>query len=334
MIKLLNRLLIIMVMLIITTSPALALEKVGTTSFQFLKVMSDARATAMGDAYVAVSSSSDAVFWNPGALTKVEKFDFTFSQMDYFLDVVHYAFSGAYSLGSLGTIGVQGAYADIGEIGVTRVENLLVGEEEYIPGITGETIHPYAMVIGLSYAKKLTDKFSFGLTAKYIREDMDFNSSYMKNGKNVALSSIAFDLGLVYDTGFRSLQLAAAVRHFGPEVSYVNKGYPMPQTFDIGVAGYLMGPGENFGIQSEKQTLLFSADLIQPRDYDQQYHLGLEYGLYNMLFLRAGYKINYDVENFTAGFGLNYSNYRIDYSFANFGEFLDSVHRFSIGINI
>ena len=334
MIQLMKRLLIITSVLIIAISPALALEKVGTTSFQFLKVMTDARATAMGDAYAAVTSSSDAVFWNPAALTKVKHFDFTFSQMDYFLDVVHYSFSGAYSLGRFGSIGVQAAYVDIGEIDVTRVDALSVGEDEYIPGITGEVIHPNAMVFGVSYAIQLTDKFSFGLTQKYIREDMGFSSSYMKNGKNVELSSVAFDMGLVYDTGFRTLQLAAAVRHFGPEISYVDKGYPMPQTFDIGIAAYLLGPDDNFGFISNNQTLLFSADLLQPRDYDQQYNIGMEYGFNNLLFLRAGYKINYDVENFTAGFGLNYSNYRIDYSFANFGEYLDSVHRFSIGINI
>ena len=119
-----KRLLIITSVLIIAISPALALEKVGTTSFQFLKVMTDARATAMGDAYAAVTSSSDAVFWNPAALTKVKHFDFTFSQMDYFLDVVHYSFSGAYSLGRFGSIGVQAAYVDIGEIDVTRVDAL------------------------------------------------------------------------------------------------------------------------------------------------------------------------------------------------------------------
>lgn len=330
----LKHMLVILIFLLAAKNPVMAFDKVGTTSFQFLKVMTDARATAMGSAYAAVVNSSDAVFWNPAGLMGVKKFDFTFSHMDYFLDVVHYSFSAAYALGSFGTIGLQAAYVDIGEIGVTRVDALAIGEEEYIPGITGETIHPYSTVVGISYATMLTDKFSFGLSAKYIREDMGFSSSLIKDGQNVNLSSFAFDFGLVYKTGFRTLQLAAAVRHFGPEVTYVNKGYPMPQTFDIGVAAYLISSQKNFGLISDAHSLLFSADIIQPRDYDQQYNIGLEYGFENIFFLRSGYKFNYDSESFTAGFGLKYSNYRFDYSFANFGEFLDSVHRFSVGINL
>ncbi|TFG94392.1 MAG: hypothetical protein E4H13_14940 [Calditrichales bacterium] len=85
---------------------------------------------------------------------------------------------------------------------------------------------------------------------------------------------------------------------------------------------------------SEDQTLLVAVDMIQPRDYDQQYNIGVEYGFKNILFLRGGYKLNYDEESFSLGFGLMYKNYRIDYAFSDFGDFLDSVHRFSFGFTI
>ena len=45
-----------------------AFHKVGTTSFQFLKVISDARSTGMGGAFIAVGNSSGAVFSNPAAI--------------------------------------------------------------------------------------------------------------------------------------------------------------------------------------------------------------------------------------------------------------------------
>jgi len=47
------------------------IDKVGTTSFQFLKVMPDARSTALGEAFTSVVSTSEAVFWNPAALTRI-----------------------------------------------------------------------------------------------------------------------------------------------------------------------------------------------------------------------------------------------------------------------
>ena len=77
-----------------------AFNKVGTTSFQFLKVNSDARSTAMGGAFIAVGNSSGAVFSNPAAIAKVDKADFSISQLDYLLDMSHQSFSLVWSFES------------------------------------------------------------------------------------------------------------------------------------------------------------------------------------------------------------------------------------------
>ena len=62
---------------------------------------------------------------------------------------------------------------DLGDIPVTRVDYLFRDESgNYNPGLTGETISPGSQVFGLSYGKELTDKFSFGITAKYAIEDL------------------------------------------------------------------------------------------------------------------------------------------------------------------
>jgi hypothetical protein len=100
------------------------------------------------------------------------------------------------------------------------------------------------------------------------------------------------------------------------------------------VAAYIIAPEEGMLMNSSAQTLLIAFDLVQPRDYDQQYNIGLEYGFKNLLFLRGGYKINYDEESYSLGFGLNYDGYRIDYAYSDFGTYLNSVHRFSFGISL
>ena len=74
---------------LLITTLAFGFEKVGTTSFQFLKVGMSARSTGMGEAYSAAVFGADAVFWNPGALTTVRRFDVEASYMDYFFDVKH-----------------------------------------------------------------------------------------------------------------------------------------------------------------------------------------------------------------------------------------------------
>lgn len=302
------------------------IDKVGTTSFQFLKVTPDARSTALGEAYTSVVNTSEAVFWNPAALTRVDNIDVASSYVDWLLDISHFSIAAAYSIGNLGTIGFQAVLTDMGEIEETRVDHLFRLEEHgiYNPGLTGKTVQPGSMVFGLSFARRLTDKFSFGLTVKYAREDLVVQTA----------SSVIFDGGVLFNTGFNSLTLSTVLRHFGPKITYYNKSYPLPQTLTLGLSGYLIAPESSFLMNSEASKLLFSYDLSQPRDYSQQHHVGMEYAFRNLFFLRTGYKINFDEEGLTYGFGIDYSGVRVDYSYNDFGEFLNAVHRFSVGFGL
>ncbi len=302
------------------------IDKVGTTSFQFLKVTPDARSTALGEAYSSVVNTSEAVFWNPAALTRVDNIDVASSYVDWLLDISHLSIAAAYSLDNIGTIGIQAILTDIGEIEETRVDHLFRLEDQgsYNPGLTGNIVQPGSIVLGLSFARRLTDKFSFGLTVKYAREDLVVQSA----------SSVIFDGGVLFDTGFKSLTLSAVLRHFGPKITYFSKSYPLPQTFTLGLSGYLIAPESSFIMDSEANKLLISYDLSQPRDYSQQHHVGMEYAFRDLLFLRAGYKLNFDEEGLTYGFGIAYTGIRVDYSYSDFGEYLNAVHRFSIGFGL
>ncbi len=308
-----------------TLSQSTGIDKVGTTSFQFLKVMPDARSTGMGEAFISVVNTADAVFWNPAALTRVNNFDISSSYVRWFFDVAQLSFSAAYNWEGIGQIGFQAMANDLGDIQVTRVDRLFRDESgAYNPGTTGETISPGSKVFGLSYARELTNKFSFGLTVKYAVEDLVVEEA----------SAVVFDGGLLYKTGYRSIEIAAVLRHFGSEIKFVDKGYPLPQTFSIGISGELFSEIDPLLTKIENQKLLFAYNLSQPRDFSQQHHFGLEYSFNDLFFLRAGYKLNFDEEGLSFGAGVAKSNIRIDYSFNDFGEFLDSVHRFTIGFGL
>jgi len=299
------------------------IQKVGITSFQFLKVIPDARSTSMGEAYTAVASNSEAVFWNPAAIAKVSDFDAAVYYVDWLLDITHQSFSFAYSISGIGTIGLSGLVTNVGDIKETRVDHLYRDETTgtYNPGLTGRVVSPGSQMFGLSFARWATEKFAFGITVKYAREDLIAESA----------SAFIFDGGLTYRTGLQSLELAAAIRHFGPEIKFIDESYPLPQTLSIGVSGYLIAPENSFILQSEAQKLLFAFDMVEARDYGQQYHLGGEYSMRDVLFLRGGYKFNYDEESYALGVGFKYYNIRFDYSYGDFGDTLDPVHRFSVG---
>jgi len=72
-------------------------------------------------------------------------------------------------------------------------------------------------------------------------------------------------------------------------------------------------------------------DLLQPRDYDQQYDFGVEYGFNHLVFLRSGYRFNTDTAGLSFGAGLRVKGVQVDYSFNSHGDYLGEVHRFSIG---
>jgi hypothetical protein len=86
--------------------------------------------------------------------------------------------------------------------------------------------------------------------------------------------------------------------------------------------------------EHENSSLLLGVDALHPRDYTERVHVGLEYSYNEMVFLRGGYKTNYDEEGLTAGVGFNVKSgtmgVKVGYSYSEFGVF-DGVNRFDVG---
>ena len=323
---------------LLSASPARA-QKVGTTSFQFLKVMPTARATAMGDAYVSLAQGSEALFWNPAGVASTTGHSVTATHIPYLVDTRVSSVGYSFSAGNFGQLGVQLQSVDYGDLVETRADRLGFDENgNYNPGLTGNTFSPTAFAVGVTYARSLTDRFSTGITAKYVRESL-YEGDFA--GADGALSTSAgaplFDVGIQYETGFKSLDLAMSVQNFGPEVAFVDERFAAPLTFRLGVAGNLIG-ADGIVQQNATNRLTVAYDLLQPNDYDQQMQFGVEYAFADIVALRSGYKMNYDVEGFTFGAGLNAdmggAKLGVDYSYGGMGDFLDAVHRITIGATL
>jgi hypothetical protein len=72
----------------------------------------------------------------------------------------------------------------------------------------------------------------------------------------------------------------------------------------IGIAGDIIGPGLS-PVNSSSQRLTFALDATHPNDAPEHLNFGLEYALWERLYLRMGYRYNYDLEGLTFGAGLN-----------------------------
>lgn len=317
-----------LVLVLLLPALSASAQKVGTTSMQFLKVAPSARAMSMGTAYAAIAGGTDALYWNPAGLTRTQGHALSLDHVDWFMDAAHYGFAYGGSFGNWGYLGVHVYVADMGEFDETRVDHLGFvdrnGQQVYNPGLTGETFSAQSWVVGLTYARKFTDRFSAGLSAKYAREDLWLE----------AAGAPLFDFGMTYETGFRSVRLGASVQNFGPTISFAEADNDAPLLFRIGAAVDLLGGDALTPFGNADNRLTASYDLIQPNDYDQQWAAGVEYAFLDRFMLRGGYQHNFDTASFSFGAGVRqpFGNIGLglDYAYSDMTEDFGAVHRFGV----
>ncbi|RKY56308.1 MAG: hypothetical protein DRP93_01665 [Candidatus Neomarinimicrobiota bacterium] len=308
-------------------SSLLAQDKVGTTAANFLNIPIGGKAISMGGAYTAISDDPTALFWNPGAMSRVGRSDIYTAITNYFVDAQHTWFGAQYMLTSSDAIGVSLNSLSYGDWEpVTTVEQ---------PDGTGEYWQASDMALAVSYARNMTDRFSIGGSIKYIHQQI----------YNESASTVAVDLGLLFITQFNGLQIGASIRNFGgdlemrgrdlltqvdldPEsqgnneniVSYLKTDtWAIPLTYVIGVSMPVIDKGWN--------RLVLAADVMRPTNDAQTLNMGLDWRIADMVSIRAGYQSLFKAERengLTLGVGLNLeiSGMAIvfDYSFQYFGK--------------
>jgi hypothetical protein len=309
---------------------------------QFLKVMPGARATAVGEAYTVWASGADAVFWNPAGLANVENMELSTTYIDWLFDAQQGAVSFAFEIADFGAVGIQLQYVDFGTFEETTNERPYIKDVEN-PGLTGRTFNPFSYLIGLSYARYLTDKFSLGLSVKFAHESL-FNgqsvTAQVRQGVyekvNTWANGLLFDFGIRYYTGYKSVYLGSAVQNFGGDVKYAKESSPVPLLFRVGIGADIVGTRGLWISGSDENRLSMATDIFHPNDYAQQVHVGFEYEYASMFALRGGYKFNYDFDGLTLGAGFKHTtedfNLTVDYSYGAMGTWLGNVQRLSIGI--
>lgn len=312
-----------MVLFWATTGPAQDFNKAGRTTFQFLKIGMGARAAALGEAGIANMQDVNAVFWNPAAITGIERIEAAFNYTQWFADLNIMAGAIGFRAGGLGVFALHYTTLDYGDI----QEALVTSPTGGVDTRTGNSFGGNDVALGIAFSRAFTDKLSIGVNAKYLREEL----------YTYASSLWGFDVGTYYDTGWRGIRLAMSAQNFSEQARWLTTGgeeqqkYDLPLLFRIGWSIDLLGSEEFFlGGNPDRSRLSFNMDAIHSNDYAERLHLGTEYVLYNLIALRGGYRINYDEGNWSVGFGLSphLSNIkmRIDYAYVSY-DFLDSPHR-------
>jgi Type IX secretion system protein PorV len=299
--------------------PTLGGQRAGISTAQFLKIGVGGRATAMGDAFIAVANDVSSLYWNPAGLVLSDNDEIMFSHNTWVVDISHEFLGGAYHLSSNDVVGIALTSLHMEDMAVTTEVN---------PFGTGEFFSFGDFAIAATYSRRMTEQFSFGATIRYFEETLD----------KLKMRGVLVDLGTYYWTGLGSTRFAVTISNFGNELAPDGEvelfggrendnwqSFSPPTMFRIGFA---FEP-----YQTEDHRITTSIQLNHPNDNSENVSTGFEYAWNKMFFVRGGYKFNVEEQDLSFGAGVNMdldlATFTLDYSFANF-ERLGSAHRFSI----
>jgi len=315
----------------VVSTTAFGQQKLAQTGMKFLNVTTDPRAAALGEAFTAVDGNSASMFFNPAGMARSTGFaNVALGQVRWIADIKHNFVSASFSPweGEYGVLGLMIQTADYGDLQGTIRSNNAQGYEDL------GNFNPKATMIGAGYARALSDKFSVGGTVKWVHQDLgDGIISVTTGGEYVERTNVvnvfAFDFGMLYRTGYKSLQFGVVVRNYAKEARYIDEGFQLPLTFRIGLSMNLF---DFLDVDKDMHQFLLSVDAEHPRDFPERVKMGGEYVFMQILSLRAGLISLADEQKFSYGVGLqkSFSSFGlgVDYAYTPFGVF-DKVQTFS-----
>lgn len=306
--------------------PTLGGQRVGISTLTFLKSDVSPRSMALSGANLTLSADGMSAFHNTALMAQNERIHVAVTNLSIGAGAQQSWISTIVPLkNSYSAVALNINYFSTGAMEVRT---------EFQPQGTGEIFYANQMAIGLAYAKKLSDRFSFGANVKYVREQL---AQYHNN-------TVAADLGFLYSTDVKDFKFGIVVQNFGGNsslngdnmaVSYNRNAvsldpYSVPTVFRLGASAKPYSVGNN--------SILLAVQLEHPNDNSENIRLGVEYDFKSLFFLRTGYKINVKGEHLpTLGFGfkpkLGRNHLMVNYA-VNMTRYLGTLHNFGLDFGI
>jgi len=326
-----------------------AQNNVATTSAAFLEIGPGARSLGMGSAYVSVANDASSLYWNPAGIVNVSRPEVQSFYTPWLVETQYYYNTAVVPLGPYGNLGFSFTAITMDEMIVRTVQ-------DPEPSDYGQKFDAGNISMGIAYAKKLTDRFSFGFQTKFIQE-----SIWQMNAQGFAV-----DIGTLFITK-RDLRIGMSVSNFGGKLGMEGNNTLVDIDVDeniygnndridgnLGTAKWPLPLMFRFGISREftfasNMKCLFAVDAIHPNNNPEYLNIGLEYSAMDMVFLRVGkshtfYELSFQEDDqnigigpeqgLSFGAGVKYQIPRgpminIDYVFTDFGIF-NNIEGYSI----
>ena len=327
-------------------------NNVATTSAAFLETGPGARSLGMGSAFVSVADDASSLYWNPAGSVNVSRPEFQTYYSPWLVETQFYYNTAVIPMGGFGKLGISFTAVTMDEMMVRTVQ-------DPEPSKYGQKFDAGNISMGIAYAKKLTDRFSFGFQTKFIQESI----------WQMKAQGIAVDIGTLFITK-NNLRIGMSVSNFGGKMGmegintlvdidvdeniYGNNDridghldaakWPLPLMFRFGLSReFVLNPNMKY---------LVAVDAIHPNNNPEYLNVGVEYSAMDMVFLRLGQSHTLYQQNFfedgvkvhegseqgiSVGMGIKYQiprgpKLRIDYVFTEFGVCND-VQGYSISVS-
>ncbi len=193
-----------------------------TTAVPFLLISPDSRSGALGDAGVALSADANSIHWNPSKLAFAEsEMELSLSVSPWLaklVDDMYLAYLAGYKkLNENSAVGGSLRYFSLGDITFTDNQG---GEIR--------TFKPSEFAFDATYAIKLSEKFSGGITARYINSNLTggltLNGADSRPGQSFAVDISGSFLNPDMEIGDKDAQLAIGfnISNIGSKMAYTN----------------------------------------------------------------------------------------------------------------
>lgn len=233
------------------------------TAYNFLRLPVSAHVAALGgDNTTLIEDDPTLIFHNPALINNVTDRTMNLNLMTYMKGATTASASYMQAAGERGTWGVIGQYMGYGSMKETTASGQQTGE-----------FSAKDIAVGGSFAYALSERFTGGITAKFI-------VSYIGQYNSLAAG---VDLGLNYYNAETDLSLSAVARNLGGQLSaYEDDFERMPLDLQVGITKRLL-----------RSPLRLSASLVRLNDWEYGFGkhivIGADLLLSQQFYIAAGY---------------------------------------------
>ena len=233
------------------------------TAYNFLRLPVSAHVAALGgDNTTLIEDDPTLIFHNPALINNVTDRTMNLNLMTYMKGATTASASYMQAAGERGTWGVIGQYMGYGSMKETTASGQQTGE-----------FSAKDIAVGGSFAYALSERFTGGITAKFI-------ASYIGQYNSLAAG---VDLGLNYYNAETDLSLSAVARNLGGQLSaYEDDFERMPLDLQVGITKRLL-----------RSPLRLSASLVRLNDWEYGFGkhivIGADLLLSQQFYIAAGY---------------------------------------------